>query len=104
MRYLAPYVSAASATTRTASTAFCLLYKLFTLHVTVRQMTRMLAHSNPFTRALGALYLRFSIPPDQLLVWLKPLIVPSPGDSDPSVVVLFRDPPMFVPRPIVPQC
>ena len=59
-------------------------------------MTRMLAHSNPYTRALGALYLRYSIPPDQLLDWLRPLIDPPVGEDDPNVVVNLREPPVFV--------
>ena len=59
-------------------------------------MTRMLAHSNPYTRALGALYLRYSIPPDQLLDWMRPLIDPPVGEDDPAVVVNLREPPVFV--------
>ena len=42
------------------STAFCLLYKLFTLKLTRRQVNTMLNHSDsPYIRGLGIMYIRF---------------------------------------------
>jgi pre-mRNA-splicing factor 38B len=55
---------------RIPSTAFCLLYKLFTLKLTVKQMQSLLNHKNsPYIRAIGFLYLRYTCPPKQLWDW-----------------------------------
>ena len=41
------------------STPYCLLYKLFTLKLTRRQVTTMLNHrDSPYIRGLGFLYIR----------------------------------------------
>eukprot|EP00474_Spongospora_subterranea_P009483 CRZ09941.1 hypothetical protein [Spongospora subterranea] len=61
--------------TRLPSTAFCLLYKLFTLKLTVKQLGSMLSDSKPpFVRGLGLLYLRFVHPPRHLWAWFAPLL------------------------------
>eukprot|EP01137_Pigoraptor_chileana_P031432 Opistho-2@19258 len=49
------------------SSAFCLLYKLFTLRLTEKQLKGILNHADsPYIRALGFLYLRFATPPKGL--------------------------------------
>ena len=41
------------------STAFCLLYKLFTLKLTRKQVMGLITHSDsPYIRALGFMYIR----------------------------------------------
>ncbi|KAI9356248.1 putative RNA binding protein [Zopfochytrium polystomum] len=53
-----------------ASTAFCLLYKLWTLRLTIKQMTGILNHKDsPHVRALGLLYLRYVGDPSELWDW-----------------------------------
>ena len=59
-----------------ASTAFCLLYKLFTLKLTERQMEGLLDHpDSPHIRALGFLYLRYCSQPSELWDWFEPYLV-----------------------------
>ncbi len=42
------------------STAFCLLYKLFTLKLTRKQVMGLLTHSDsPYIRSLGFMYIRY---------------------------------------------
>lgn len=54
------------------STPFCLLFKLYTLKLTRKQVNGMLRYKDaPFIRALGFLYLRFTQPPDTLLTWFE---------------------------------
>jgi len=58
---------------RIPSTAFCLLYKLFTLKLTEKQITAMLNHQDsPYIRALGFIYLRYCCPPKKLWSWFEP--------------------------------
>eukprot|EP00123_Amoebidium_parasiticum_P007642 comp18250_c1_seq1/m.19228 comp18250_c1_seq1/g.19228 ORF comp18250_c1_seq1/g.19228 comp18250_c1_seq1/m.19228 type:complete len:226 (-) comp18250_c1_seq1:187-864(-) len=53
------------------SSAFCLLYKLFTMKVTEKQMHGLLNHKDsPYIRGLGFLYLRYCCPPKQLWDWV----------------------------------
>lgn len=43
------------------STAFCLLYKLFTLKLTRKQVMGLITHTDsPYIRALGFMYIRFA--------------------------------------------
>eukprot|EP00029_Vermamoeba_vermiformis_P007305 TRINITY_DN3123_c0_g1_i2.p1 TRINITY_DN3123_c0_g1~~TRINITY_DN3123_c0_g1_i2.p1 ORF type:complete len:265 (+),score=51.69 TRINITY_DN3123_c0_g1_i2:582-1376(+) len=50
----------------------CLMYKLFRMRITVKQMTGMLANKDsPYVRALGFLYLRLCAPPTQLWDFYK---------------------------------
>ncbi|CAG8799961.1 25936_t:CDS:2, partial [Gigaspora margarita] len=56
----------------TASTAFCLLYKLWTLRLTVKQVTGLIEHTDsPHIRALGFLYLRYVCKPANLWEWFE---------------------------------
>ncbi|KJE93067.1 hypothetical protein CAOG_03913 [Capsaspora owczarzaki ATCC 30864] len=58
-----------------ASSAFCLLYKLFVLRLTENQLTAMLNHADsPFIRAIGFLYLRYCTPPKDLWDWFEPYL------------------------------
>ncbi|XP_055529878.1 pre-mRNA-splicing factor 38B [Wyeomyia smithii] len=54
------------------STAFCLLYKLYTLRLTRKQVNGLLSHGDsPYIRALGFMYLRFTQPPGDLYDWYE---------------------------------
>ncbi|KAJ3164144.1 PRP38 pre-mRNA processing factor 38 domain-containing protein B [Geranomyces variabilis] len=56
-----------------ASTAFCLLYKLWTLRLTVKQVQGLINHTDsPHIRALGFLYLRYVGKPADLWSWYEP--------------------------------
>ncbi|XP_024401375.1 pre-mRNA splicing factor SR-like 1 [Physcomitrium patens] len=60
---------------RGPSTAFCLLYKLFTLKFTVKQMQDILDHpDSPYIRALGFLYLRYVGDPKTIWDWFEPYV------------------------------
>lgn len=52
------------------STAFCLLYKLYTLRLTRKQVNGLLQHTDsPYIRALGFMYIRYTQPPADLFDW-----------------------------------
>ncbi|KAM9844409.1 pre-mRNA-splicing factor 38B isoform 2-T2 [Aulostomus maculatus] len=52
------------------STAFCLLYKLFTLKLTRKQLMGLVTHTDsPYIRALGFMYIRYTQPPTDLIEW-----------------------------------
>ncbi|CAB1443021.1 unnamed protein product [Pleuronectes platessa] len=52
------------------STAFCLLYKLFTLKMTRKQVMGLITHTDsPYIRALGFMYIRYTQPPADLVDW-----------------------------------
>ncbi|XP_055382341.1 pre-mRNA-splicing factor 38B [Condylostylus longicornis] len=54
------------------STAFCLLYKLYTLRLTRKQLNGLLNHGDsPYIRALGFMYIRFTQPPGDLYNWYE---------------------------------
>ncbi|WOL14190.1 hypothetical protein Cni_G22970 [Canna indica] len=60
---------------RGPSTAFCLLYKFFTMKLTVKQMHGLLKHpDSPYIRAVGFLYLRYIADPKTLWTWYEPYI------------------------------
>ncbi|GLU10621.1 hypothetical protein SLE2022_274110 [Rubroshorea leprosula] len=60
---------------RGPSTAFCLLYKFFTMKLTVKQMHGLLKHlDSPYIRAIGFLYLRYAADPKNLWTWYEPYI------------------------------
>jgi len=68
---------------RMPSTAFCLLYKLFLMRLTLKQIRGMLSKKDsPYVRGLGFLYLRFVCEPKQLWDWYEPF---------------FDDPQVFTP-------
>jgi len=57
---------------RGPSTAFCLLYKLFTMKFSVKQMQGLLDHGDsPYIRAIGFLYLRYVGDPKTLWGWFE---------------------------------
>ncbi|KAK9498753.1 hypothetical protein O3M35_003317 [Rhynocoris fuscipes] len=52
------------------STAYCLLYKLFTLKLTRKQLNGLITHpDSPYIRALGFMYIRYTQPPPDLWDW-----------------------------------
>ncbi|KAI9016396.1 PRP38 family-domain-containing protein [Phycomyces nitens] len=54
------------------STAYCCLYKLWTLRLTVKQVENLIDHSDsPYIRAVGFLYLRYVCVPAQLWDWFQ---------------------------------
>ncbi|XP_018424497.1 PREDICTED: pre-mRNA-splicing factor 38B [Nanorana parkeri] len=54
------------------STAFCLLYKLFTLKLTRKQVMGLITHTDsPYIRALGFMYIRYTQPPTDLWDWYE---------------------------------
>jgi len=58
---------------RKPSTAFCILYKFFSMELTVRQVQGLLDYEdNAFVRALGFLYLRYLLPAKDLWKWVSP--------------------------------
>eukprot|EP00252_Welwitschia_mirabilis_P012118 TRINITY_DN2697_c0_g1_i2.p1 TRINITY_DN2697_c0_g1~~TRINITY_DN2697_c0_g1_i2.p1 ORF type:complete len:485 (-),score=113.76 TRINITY_DN2697_c0_g1_i2:354-1808(-) len=60
---------------RGPSTAFCLLYKFFTMKLTVKQMHGLLKHpDSPYIRAIGFLYLRYVADPKTLWGWYEPYV------------------------------
>ncbi|KAL2551301.1 PRP38 family protein [Forsythia ovata] len=60
---------------RGPSTAFCLLYKFFTMKLTVKQMHGLLKHpDSPYIRAIGFLYLRYVADPKTLWNWYEPYL------------------------------
>ena len=81
----------AAGTSRVASTAFCLLFKLCTMRLTRNQLRSMLNHADSvYIRCLGFLLLRYATPPAELYMWYEPYLddleVFSPG-ADSSVTV-----------------
>ncbi|KAI8928122.1 PRP38 family-domain-containing protein [Entophlyctis helioformis] len=87
-----------------ASSAFCLLFKLFKLKLTERQVQSLLDHTDsPHIRALGFLYLRYATNPASLWEWFEPYLddeeeVPVKGGPLPKTMtigafckVLLRD-------------
>jgi len=54
------------------SSAFCLLFKLYTLKLTRKQLVGLLNHcDSPYIRGLGFMYIRFSQPPTDLWDWYE---------------------------------
>ncbi|CAO3618517.1 unnamed protein product [Cunninghamella blakesleeana] len=63
---MAPFV-----TGTTPSSAFCCLFKLWTLRLTVKQLENMIDHPDSvYIRAIGFMYLRYVCAPAQLWDWL----------------------------------
>ncbi|ORZ00955.1 PRP38 family-domain-containing protein [Syncephalastrum racemosum] len=64
---LAPFIKGT-----TPSTAFCCLFKFWTLRLTVKQMENLVDHpDSPYIRAIGFLYLRYALAPAQLWDWFQ---------------------------------
>ncbi|OQR68364.1 pre-mRNA-splicing factor 38B-like [Tropilaelaps mercedesae] len=75
------------------STAFCCLYKLYTLKLTRNQVFGLLDHTDsPYIRALGFMYLRYTQPPPDLIGWFEPYLSdeeevdPKAGGGDPMTM------------------
>ncbi|TMW59396.1 hypothetical protein Poli38472_004465 [Pythium oligandrum] len=65
----------APGTARMPSTCFCLLFKCFTMRLTVKQMNGLLKHTDsPYIRAIGFLYLRYAGEPEELWKWFAPYL------------------------------
>eukprot|EP00884_Botryococcus_braunii_P000002 jgi/Botrbrau1/10001/Bobra.0012s0090.1 len=61
-----------SGNARGASSAFCLLYRLFLLQPTEEDLQRMLDHEDsPYIRVVGFLYLRYVVDPKTLWDWIE---------------------------------
>lgn len=70
-----PVAVGLEATARSASVAFCLLWRLFELRPTETQLREMVVHEDsPFIRAVAALFVRYGLPADSFLTWLGPLL------------------------------
>jgi len=55
------------------STAYCLLFKLFTLKLTRKQLIGLITHcDSPYIRGLGFMYIRYTQPPPDLWGWFEP--------------------------------
>eukprot|EP01080_Neovahlkampfia_damariscottae_P004120 gene4120-7406_t len=51
----------------TPSNAYCLLYKLFTMKLTGHLLKQLLKHKNCYVQALGMLYIRYTVEPEEQL-------------------------------------
>ncbi|KAL3078960.1 hypothetical protein niasHS_014742 [Heterodera schachtii] len=57
------------------STAFCLLYKLFTLRVTRKQLVAMInSRQSIYLRGIGFMYIRYTQKPADLWAWMEPYL------------------------------
>ncbi|CAG8520769.1 11170_t:CDS:2 [Paraglomus occultum] len=80
----------------TASTAFCLLYKLWTLRLSVKQVKGLIDHTDsPHIRALGFLYLRYVCKPADLWSWFEPYLddeeeIQIQGGSRPVIITIGK--------------
>merc|ERR1719471_389541 len=59
---------------RQASTAFCILYKLFVMQLTEKQVLEIIEHELPLVRGLGFLYLRYMLQETKLWEWFEPYL------------------------------
>ncbi len=67
------------------STAYMLLFKLYTLQLTTKQITVLIEHSDSvYIRALGFLYLRHCCDPKQLWKWCVEARTPAPHPRPPA--------------------
>ncbi|CAF1571778.1 unnamed protein product, partial [Didymodactylos carnosus] len=54
------------------STAYCILYKLYTLKLTRKQLIGLITHQDsPYIRALGFMYIRYTQSPSDLFSWYE---------------------------------
>ncbi|KAG0254626.1 PRP38 pre-mRNA processing factor 38 domain-containing protein B [Mortierella polycephala] len=67
----------------TPSTAWVIMYKFWTLPLTIRQLENLIDHPHSvYLRGIGFLYLRYVCKPDQLWDWLGPYL-----DDDQDIVL-----------------
>lgn len=58
--------------TRSSLLQFCLLYKLYTLKLTRKQVNGLIKHTDsPYIRGLGFMYIRYTAPPADLFDWYE---------------------------------
>ncbi|KAJ9059128.1 hypothetical protein DSO57_1005631 [Entomophthora muscae] len=70
VKYLDPF-----ATGSVPSSAFCLLFRLWELRLSCKQVYTLLDHKDsPYIRAIGFLYLRYVCKPEQLWEWFEPYL------------------------------
>lgn len=74
---------------KTPSTAFVLLFKLFTMKLTVKQLTGMLNSPLWSYRGLAFLYLRLNCPPKQLWQWYEPYL-----EDEDEMCIYVKNPPV----------
>ena len=57
------------------STAYCLLYKLFTIRLTRKQLVAMInSRQSVYLRGLGFMFIRYTQPPADLWAWMEPYL------------------------------
>jgi len=57
------------------SSSYCLMYKLYTLKVTKKQVYALLEHcDSPYIRGVGFLFLRYTLPPQLMWDWFEPYL------------------------------
>uniref|UniRef100_A0A915K618 Pre-mRNA-splicing factor 38 n=1 Tax=Romanomermis culicivorax TaxID=13658 RepID=A0A915K618_ROMCU len=57
------------------STPFCIMYRLFTMRLTRKQVYSMLNHTDsPYIRGLGFMYIRFCLQPSTFWEWYEPYL------------------------------
>lgn len=57
------------------STPFCILYKLYCLRLTRKQVNGLIRHKDsPFIRGLGFMFIRYTQPPQDLWKWFEPYL------------------------------
>eukprot|EP01029_Cantina_marsupialis_P004528 TRINITY_DN146098_c0_g2_i1.p1 TRINITY_DN146098_c0_g2~~TRINITY_DN146098_c0_g2_i1.p1 ORF type:complete len:573 (+),score=128.73 TRINITY_DN146098_c0_g2_i1:158-1876(+) len=79
----------ATGASRDPSTAFCILYRLFCIRLSYKDMNAMLKYKHsPYVPALGLIYLRYVVEPKSIWEWIEPLVSSSikfcaygPGES-----------------------
>eukprot|EP01083_Nonionella_stella_P169684 575918_1 len=60
--------------TTSPSTAFCLLYKLMIMKVTVKQLSGLLNHNSLLIKGMGFLYMRYLVPAKKLWDYYEPYL------------------------------
>jgi len=61
--------------TRLPSTAFSLLYKMFVMRLTHKQLKGLITYKKaPYIRGIGFLFIRFVVHPEKMWDWLEPFI------------------------------
>eukprot|EP01138_Halocafeteria_seosinensis_P003543 gb/GECG01003622.1/.p1 GENE.gb/GECG01003622.1/~~gb/GECG01003622.1/.p1 ORF type:complete len:583 (+),score=70.31 gb/GECG01003622.1/:1-1749(+) len=69
VEYVEPW---AAGTARAPSSAFCLLFKIGCLRITKKQLMTLLNHKDsPYIRAIGFLYVRYTMDPKELWAYFK---------------------------------
>jgi len=57
------------------SSCYCLMYKLFTLKITKKQVVALINHvDSPYIRGVGFMFLRYTLPPSLMWDWFEPYL------------------------------